>query len=79
MYTKKQSSKSRAYLAYLVLGEFQLGNWVGMQVGDWVGMQVGDWVGMQVEDWVGMQVEDFVGFQLWSDKEDKHTLMHIHV
>ena len=79
MYTKKQSSKSRAYLAYLVLGEFQLGNWVGMQVGDWVGMQVGDWVGMQVEDWVGTQVEDFVGFQLWSDKEDKHTLMHIYV
>ena len=55
MYTKKQSFKSRAYLAYMVLGEFQLG------------------------DWVGMQVEDFVGFQLWSDKEDKHTLMHIHV
>ena len=40
MYTKKQSSKNRAYVAYLVLGKFQLGDWVGMQVEDFVEFQL---------------------------------------
>ena len=40
MYTKKQSSKNRAYVAYLVLGKFQLDDWVGMQVEDFVEFQL---------------------------------------
>ena len=39
---KKQSSKNRAYLAYLVLWKFQLGDWVGTQVEDFVGFQLWD-------------------------------------
>ena len=42
MYIKKQSSKNWAYLAYLVLGKFQLGDWVGTQVEDFVGFQLWD-------------------------------------
>ena len=40
MYTNKQSSKNRAYVAYLVLGKFQLDDWVGMQVEDFVEFQL---------------------------------------